>query len=124
MSWKRMKLASLDDLLAEIGLGNAMSVVVAKTCNRAKTSPHRRKAPLQAMVICRLKALTAFLITFAKCCRPIPWRPDYRPMSARQRHGHSTMSPAVTFAVIRKSQRSLWPSSGIKRPRAGIYHRN
>lgn len=29
-----MKLASLDDLLAEIGLGNAMSVVVAKICNR------------------------------------------------------------------------------------------
>ncbi len=26
----RMKLATLDDLLAEIGLGNAMSVVVAK----------------------------------------------------------------------------------------------
>ncbi|MCL7707381.1 DUF5913 domain-containing protein, partial [Enterobacter kobei] len=27
---ERMKLATLDDLLAEIGLGNAMSVVVAK----------------------------------------------------------------------------------------------
>ncbi len=27
----RMKLTSLDDLLAEIGLGNAMSVVVART---------------------------------------------------------------------------------------------
>jgi hypothetical protein len=36
-----MKLASLDDLLAEIGLGNAMSVVVAKTCSRAKPPPCR-----------------------------------------------------------------------------------
>ena len=42
----RMKLTSLDDLLAEIGLGNAMSVVVAKICSRAKQYlPHWRIRP-------------------------------------------------------------------------------
>ena len=34
----RMKLATLDDLLAEIGLGNAMSVVVAKNLQGDQSS--------------------------------------------------------------------------------------
>ncbi|OKP03584.1 bifunctional GTP diphosphokinase/guanosine-3',5'-bis pyrophosphate 3'-pyrophosphohydrolase [Xenorhabdus eapokensis] len=70
----RMKLATLDDLLAEIGLGNAMSVVVARNLllgspekvpnNHSNTS---RKLPI--------KGADGILITFAKCCRPIPGDP-------------------------------------------------
>lgn len=72
-----MKLTSLDDLLAEIGLGNAMSVVVAKNLQQGEhaapapqqttTSSSRNKLPI--------KGADGVLITFAKCCRPIPGDP-------------------------------------------------
>jgi GTP diphosphokinase / guanosine-3',5'-bis(diphosphate) 3'-diphosphatase len=68
---ERMKLASFDDLLAEIGLGNAMSVVVAKNLLQSGTEPvassKRKKLPI--------KGADGVLITFAKCCRPIPGDP-------------------------------------------------
>ncbi|MDE1478219.1 bifunctional GTP diphosphokinase/guanosine-3',5'-bis pyrophosphate 3'-pyrophosphohydrolase [Xenorhabdus bovienii] len=68
----RMKLATLDDLLAEIGLGNAMSVVVARNLLGAtekipNNSNSTRKLPI--------KGADGILITFAKCCRPIPGDP-------------------------------------------------
>ena len=68
----RMKLTSLDDLLAEIGLGNAMSVVVAKNLlqadsNAISSNSKRGKLPI--------KGADGVLITFAKCCRPIPGDP-------------------------------------------------
>ncbi|WP_226053048.1 bifunctional GTP diphosphokinase/guanosine-3',5'-bis pyrophosphate 3'-pyrophosphohydrolase [Dickeya chrysanthemi] len=67
---ERMKLASLDDLLAEIGLGNAMSVVVARNLLEEHTESGTagiRKLPI--------KGADGVLITFAKCCRPIPGDP-------------------------------------------------
>ena len=71
---ERMKLPSLDDLLAEIGLGNAMSVVVAKNLLPAdnaeplpKSNARKHKLPI--------KGADGVLITFAKCCRPIPGDP-------------------------------------------------
>ncbi len=48
-----MKLATLDDLLAEIGLGNAMSVVVAKKSATWGTPPFHRQP--KATDICPLK---------------------------------------------------------------------
>ncbi|MBG6242838.1 MAG: guanosine-3',5'-bis(diphosphate) 3'-diphosphatase [Candidatus Symbiopectobacterium sp. Dall1.0] len=67
----RMKLTSLDDLLAEIGLGNAMSIVVAKNLldEQPLQQEHTglRKPPI--------KGADGVLITFAKCCRPIPGDP-------------------------------------------------
>ncbi|CDG87958.1 bifunctional GTP diphosphokinase/guanosine-3',5'-bis pyrophosphate 3'-pyrophosphohydrolase [Xenorhabdus bovienii] len=68
----RMKLATLDDLLAEIGLGNAMSVVVARNLLGAtekipNNNNSTRKLPI--------KGADGILITFAKCCRPIPGDP-------------------------------------------------
>lgn len=48
----RMKLATLDDLLAEIGLGNAMSVVVAKNLQHGTPPFHRQP---KATDICPLK---------------------------------------------------------------------
>ncbi|MGM3173830.1 bifunctional GTP diphosphokinase/guanosine-3',5'-bis pyrophosphate 3'-pyrophosphohydrolase [Dickeya lacustris] len=67
---ERMKLASLDDLLAEVGLGNAMSVVVANNLLEEHTETGTtgiRKLPI--------KGADGVLITFAKCCRPIPGDP-------------------------------------------------
>lgn len=66
----RMKLHSMDDLLAEIGLGNAMSVVVAKNLlgdPQQSSSSSGRKLPI--------KGADGVLLTFAKCCRPIPGDP-------------------------------------------------
>ncbi|MDN6549505.1 MAG: bifunctional GTP diphosphokinase/guanosine-3',5'-bis pyrophosphate 3'-pyrophosphohydrolase, partial [Enterobacterales bacterium] len=63
----RMKLHSMDDLLAEVGLGNAMSVVVAKNLlgdPQQSSSSSGRKLPI--------KGADGVLLTFAKCCRPIP----------------------------------------------------
>jgi len=72
----RMKLASLDDLLAEIGLGNTMSVVIAKhlqgemtVANPSATAASNSHSHLP------IKGADGVLITFAKCCRPIPGDP-------------------------------------------------
>lgn len=70
---ERMKLASFDDLLAEVGLGNAMSVVIARNLVPAlmledptvtNLQVKRHKLPI--------KGAEGLLLTFAKCCRPIP----------------------------------------------------
>ena len=66
----RMKLATLDDLLAEIGLGNAMSVVVAKNLQGDQSSTGASSG-----VRNRHQGRRRVLITFAKCCRPIPGDP-------------------------------------------------
>ncbi|EFL92472.1 bifunctional (p)ppGpp synthetase II/ guanosine-3',5'-bis pyrophosphate 3'-pyrophosphohydrolase [Candidatus Regiella insecticola LSR1] len=66
----RMKLASIDDLLAEIGLGNAISVVIAKNLEGGAVNigtSGNRKLPI--------KDANGVLVTFAKCCRPIPGDP-------------------------------------------------
>lgn len=62
---------SLDGLLADIGLGNQMSVVIARRLlglhdqePEKKTSPAHRKLPI--------RGAGGMLVTFAKCCRPIP----------------------------------------------------
>ncbi len=70
----RMKLATLDDLLAEIGLGNAMSVVVARNLllGSAEKTPNNNSNATRKLPI---KGADGILITFAKCCRPIPGDP-------------------------------------------------
>ena len=67
----RMKLATLDDLLAEIGLGNAMSVVVAKNLQGDQSSLGASSGVRNLAI----KGADGVLITFAKCCRPIPGDP-------------------------------------------------
>ncbi len=71
---ERMKLASLDDLLAEIGLGNAMSVVVAKNLLPGETSEALPQTSAKKHKL-PIKGADGVLITFAKCCRPIPGDP-------------------------------------------------
>lgn len=67
----RMKLATLEDLLAEIGLGNAMSVVIAKNLQGDQSNMTQ---PTRLYTI-PFKGANGVLITFAKCCRPIPRDP-------------------------------------------------
>lgn len=76
---ERMKLTSLDDLLAEIGLGNAMSVVVAKNLQQSEQNAPARTGSCNSISGARsklpIKGADGVLITFAKCCRPIPGDP-------------------------------------------------
>ncbi|BAN95375.1 guanosine-3',5'-bis(diphosphate) 3'-pyrophosphohydrolase [Plautia stali symbiont] len=70
---ERMKLSSIDDLLAEIGLGNAMSVVVAKNLLQSGSEPSSGSSKRSKKL--PIKGADGVLITFAKCCRPIPSDP-------------------------------------------------
>ncbi|WP_394521227.1 guanosine-3',5'-bis(diphosphate) 3'-diphosphatase [Pantoea sp. SGAir0184] len=70
---ERMKLSSIDDLLAEIGLGNAMSVVVAKNLLQSGNEPSSGSSKRSKKL--PIKGADGVLITFAKCCRPIPGDP-------------------------------------------------
>ena len=94
----RMKLATLDDLLAEIGLGNAMSVVVARNLlNEPESNTEEsttRKLPI--------KGADGVLITFAKCCRPVPGDPIIAHIS-RVKGWLSTMNPAVISADMKRT---------------------
>ncbi|WP_413727436.1 bifunctional GTP diphosphokinase/guanosine-3',5'-bis pyrophosphate 3'-pyrophosphohydrolase [Sodalis sp. RH19] len=71
----RMKLASLDDLLAEIGLGNAMSVVIARNLQGDQSNMAPSGASVSGPKTLPIKGAEGVLITFAKCCRPIPGDP-------------------------------------------------
>lgn len=66
----RVKMNSLDDLLAEIGLGNAMSVMIAKYL-QDDTSGNFQVVNGKLSI----RGVDGVLITFAKCCRPIPGDP-------------------------------------------------
>lgn len=68
----RMKLQSFDDLLSEIGLGNMMSLVAARNLLGESGSAAALNAPGNKMPI---KGAEGLLLTFAKCCRPIPGDP-------------------------------------------------
>lgn len=72
---RRMKLASLDDLLAEIGLGNAMSVVIAKNLSQGEMASPQGAQTMASHNHLPIKGAEGVLITFAKCCRPIPGDP-------------------------------------------------
>ncbi|EKT60989.1 bifunctional GTP diphosphokinase/guanosine-3',5'-bis pyrophosphate 3'-pyrophosphohydrolase [Providencia sneebia] len=71
----RMKLNSIDDLLAEIGLGNAMSVVVARNLQSNTATAEENEQNGNVPNKLSIKGADGVLITFAKCCRPIPGDP-------------------------------------------------
>ena len=111
-----MKLTSLDDLLAEIGLGNAMSVVVAKNLQQGEAIPSApRIRPCSSANQRRGRGANHL----RKMLPSNSGRPDY---CARQpvKGWLSTTNPVVTFAATRKKPRSLWRSSGIKRRRRNL----
>ncbi|EHZ7120635.1 bifunctional GTP diphosphokinase/guanosine-3',5'-bis pyrophosphate 3'-pyrophosphohydrolase [Vibrio vulnificus] len=68
-----LKIQSLDDLLAAIGLGERMSIVIARrllgdadelTELRSNDSKNKKKLPIRGS--------EGLLLTFANCCHPIP----------------------------------------------------
>ncbi|MXP67027.1 bifunctional GTP diphosphokinase/guanosine-3',5'-bis pyrophosphate 3'-pyrophosphohydrolase [Pantoea sp. Nvir] len=68
----RMKLSSLDELLEEIGLGNTMGIVVAKNLLQSTNALIPSDSKCGKLPI---KGAYGILITFAKCCHPIPGDP-------------------------------------------------
>ncbi len=64
---------SFDELLAEIGLGNAMSIVIARRLlGNADELTEQPEKGLQKMPV---KGAEGMLVTYANCCRPIPGDP-------------------------------------------------
>jgi GTP diphosphokinase / guanosine-3',5'-bis(diphosphate) 3'-diphosphatase len=60
--------SNLDSLLADIGLGNAMSIVIAqRLLGDAMVSSENRDGHLMP-----IRGAEGILVTFANCCRPIP----------------------------------------------------
>lgn len=66
------KLNSFDDLLAEIGLGNIMSQFVVKSIEHSDTVDIDKHEPSKKLTITGSEGL---LVSFAKCCHPIPGDP-------------------------------------------------
>ena len=64
------KLNSFDDLLAEIGLGNIMSQLVAKGIDHSEIIDETKSTKKLAIT-----GAEGLLVTFAKCCHPIPVDP-------------------------------------------------
>jgi (p)ppGpp synthase/HD superfamily hydrolase len=80
-----MKLASLDDLLAEIGLGNAMSVVVAKNLQQGDASAVPATTKPRSSADQRRRRGAYHL---RKMLPSDSWRPDYCARQPRQRPGY------------------------------------
>jgi guanosine-3',5'-bis(diphosphate) 3'-pyrophosphohydrolase len=68
---RQLKLASFDDLLADIGLGNRVAALIAKQLlpegeEEAVTAPDASAQPLL------IKGTEGTVVSFGKCCRPLP----------------------------------------------------
>ncbi|MDS4040285.1 MAG: bifunctional GTP diphosphokinase/guanosine-3',5'-bis pyrophosphate 3'-pyrophosphohydrolase [Candidatus Competibacter sp.] len=68
---RELKLASFDDLLADIGLGNRVAALIAKQLlseedQEETTSPDASAQPLL------IKGTEGTVVGFGKCCRPLP----------------------------------------------------
>ncbi|MGI2170077.1 bifunctional GTP diphosphokinase/guanosine-3',5'-bis pyrophosphate 3'-pyrophosphohydrolase [Shewanella sp. MF05960] len=66
---KETKHTSLDSLLADIGLGNAMSIVIAQRLVGEQFDSHDNNKEKPQMPI---RGAEGMLVTYANCCRPIP----------------------------------------------------
>lgn len=72
----RMRLGSFDDILSEIGLGNMMSIVVARSLlGGSKETSFSNLQFYDSQKKLPIKGADGLLITFARCCRPIPGDP-------------------------------------------------
>ena len=71
-----MKLTSWDDLLGEIGLGNRLAAVVARQLapEAPGETPAVGEAPGKAPVLA-IRGTEGVVVTYARCCRPIPGDP-------------------------------------------------
>ncbi|GGB44542.1 bifunctional GTP diphosphokinase/guanosine-3',5'-bis pyrophosphate 3'-pyrophosphohydrolase [Shewanella inventionis] len=66
---KETKHTSLNSLLADIGLGNAMSIVIAQRLVGEQFDSHDNNKEKPQMPI---RGAEGMLVTYANCCRPIP----------------------------------------------------
>jgi (p)ppGpp synthase/HD superfamily hydrolase len=74
-----------DDILEDIGLGNRVAYVVAKRLLPAETEqqpPTGGKSTRRAQAPLMIDVADGMVISFAKCCRPIPGDPIIAHMSA------------------------------------------
>jgi len=71
---KNLKVDSLDKLLAEIGLGNRMALVVASQLNLTLESSFKTPSPINGNQYRPLiiRGGAGILVTLSRCCRPIP----------------------------------------------------
>ena len=68
---EELNLVSLDDLLAEIGLGKRMAPIVARSLAE-KLAGWEDLAPLFTAIPLAIKGTEGMVVTYAKCCYPIP----------------------------------------------------
>jgi len=70
------RLKSRDALLAEVGLGNRMPLLVArKLVSSAAEEPTQPIAPRDRIEALSIRGTEGMVVNFAKCCRPIPGDP-------------------------------------------------
>jgi RelA/SpoT family (p)ppGpp synthetase len=68
-------LPNVDELLCEIGLGNRMAPLVAAILARPEITPAETKPAGAAGTPLFIKGTEGTVVSFAKCCRPIPGDP-------------------------------------------------
>jgi len=66
---KALKLKAWDDLLADIGLGNRLAPVVAQQLQPGLSATRHENAELA------IRGTEGVVVTYARCCRPIPGDP-------------------------------------------------
>ncbi len=69
---RAMKLKTWDDLLADIGIGNRLAVVVARQLLPAATESNASKKTAAVLAI---RGTEGVVVNYARCCRPIPGDP-------------------------------------------------
>ncbi|WP_018953987.1 bifunctional GTP diphosphokinase/guanosine-3',5'-bis pyrophosphate 3'-pyrophosphohydrolase [Thioalkalivibrio sulfidiphilus] len=74
-----LQLKDLDALLADIGLGNRMAALVARRLGGAEEEPADQATPNRPLAV---KGTEGMVLSFARCCYPIPGDPIVGVMSA------------------------------------------
>jgi len=69
-----LNLASLDDLLAEIGLGRRMAPIVARSLAEKLSGGEESDSAANAIPLA-IRGTEGMVVTYAKCCYPIPGDP-------------------------------------------------
>ena len=72
---KEFNISSLDTLLEEIGLGNQMSIVIARALMQGEEERINIDTETQRPRPLAIKGTEGAVVSFAKCCRPIPGDP-------------------------------------------------
>jgi RelA/SpoT family (p)ppGpp synthetase len=72
---RRLKLKEWDDLLADIGMGNRMSLVVARQLAAVRVGEDHADPSDSAQPPLIIRGTEGMLVTLSRCCRPIPGDP-------------------------------------------------